>query len=346
MNPLRSIIAATDFSVYGNNAVRRAALLARQQDACLKVLHVVDNATLPPVRDWFVLPHGLGARIAQAEQMLQRVVREVSEPSDRPAEIDVQAGDRVAALLRAAERADLLVLGQRSPNRLKDLLLLHTAHRVVERSRGPVLVVKKAVDAAYQHVLVPFDFTPVSESASMFAGSLAPDVELHFLHALYSRKDVELRHACVPDDVIRETLESEDQALVARMRCQLAGLVLASRDLQFRVERGLAEPTILEAELSSPIDLMVVGRARRSKTAEMLLGSVSYGLLEQTACDILVVPLDQVDQLPAAIRGGAESMGSPRLSNSTAAFARERQRAAECTIKQLRTRGLDIPIPH
>lgn len=166
--------------------------------------------------------------------MLQRVVREVGEPSDRPADIDAQAGDRVAALLRAAERADLLVLGQQSPNKLKDLLLLYTAHRVVERSRSPVLVVKKTVNAAYQHVLVPFDFTPVSESASMFAGSLAPDVELHFLHALYSRKDVVLRHARVPDNVIRETLQSEDQALVARMRSQLAGLGLARPDMQFR----------------------------------------------------------------------------------------------------------------
>lgn len=108
----------------------------------------------------------------------------------------------------------------------------------------------------------------------------------------------------------------------------------------------MAEPTILEAERSDPIDLMVVGRARRSKTAEMLLGSVSNALLEQAACDILVVPHDQVDQLPSAIRGGADSIGSQKLSSSTAAFARERQRVAECAIKQLRPRGLDIPMPH
>ena len=53
MTPIATILAATDFSPDGNNAVRRAALLARQLDARLTLLHVVDQAGFEPLRGWF-----------------------------------------------------------------------------------------------------------------------------------------------------------------------------------------------------------------------------------------------------------------------------------------------------
>lgn len=39
MNPMRRILAATDFSGLGNHAVRRAMLLAAREDAELLVVH-------------------------------------------------------------------------------------------------------------------------------------------------------------------------------------------------------------------------------------------------------------------------------------------------------------------
>lgn len=38
--PFTSILAATDFSIDGNNAVRRAALLAHEHGARLTLVHV------------------------------------------------------------------------------------------------------------------------------------------------------------------------------------------------------------------------------------------------------------------------------------------------------------------
>jgi hypothetical protein len=43
MKPIATILAATDFSPDGNNAVHRAALLAQQLGARLKPLHAVDS---------------------------------------------------------------------------------------------------------------------------------------------------------------------------------------------------------------------------------------------------------------------------------------------------------------
>ena len=53
MTPFTSILVATDFSIDGNNAVRRAALLAHAHGARLKLVHVLDPAGCKPLRDWF-----------------------------------------------------------------------------------------------------------------------------------------------------------------------------------------------------------------------------------------------------------------------------------------------------
>ena len=41
MTPFKFILAATDFSLPANNAVHRAAMLAKQHDARLHIVHVV-----------------------------------------------------------------------------------------------------------------------------------------------------------------------------------------------------------------------------------------------------------------------------------------------------------------
>jgi hypothetical protein len=46
MKPLKTVVAATDFSMGARNAVRRAALLAEQSGAALMLLHVVSRSFL------------------------------------------------------------------------------------------------------------------------------------------------------------------------------------------------------------------------------------------------------------------------------------------------------------
>jgi len=53
MTRFTSILVAPDFSIDGNNAVRRAALLAHEHGARLKLVHVLDPAGCQSLRDWF-----------------------------------------------------------------------------------------------------------------------------------------------------------------------------------------------------------------------------------------------------------------------------------------------------
>ena len=82
MKTLASIVAATDFSVEGNNAVRRASQLAREQGAALRIVHVLKAAAAGwPLRRPFAPPDGaLEADAARARAALRRIVGRGGEP--------------------------------------------------------------------------------------------------------------------------------------------------------------------------------------------------------------------------------------------------------------------------
>ena len=44
-DPIATIVAATDFSLFAHRAARRAGLLAKAHGATLQLLHVVDNSS-------------------------------------------------------------------------------------------------------------------------------------------------------------------------------------------------------------------------------------------------------------------------------------------------------------
>jgi nucleotide-binding universal stress UspA family protein len=112
MNPIKSIWAATDFSVDGNNAVRRAALLARENGARLHILHVLRADGRKPLRDWFSPTTDIDLKGAQARAALRRVAVAITGACDVTTTIEVVAGDPLAMLMQASEHVDLVVMGQ------------------------------------------------------------------------------------------------------------------------------------------------------------------------------------------------------------------------------------------
>ena len=77
MTSFKSILAATDFSVDGNNTVRRAALLAHEHGPP-RILHVLNAAGCKPLRDWFSPTLDFDLKAAQARDARRRLAVEIS----------------------------------------------------------------------------------------------------------------------------------------------------------------------------------------------------------------------------------------------------------------------------
>lgn len=290
MTSITSLLAAADFSPEGDNAVRRAALLAREHSARLHILHVVKAAGCKPLRDWFYPTMDIDLRTVQARAALQRVAVEITAAYDVTPTVEVVVGDPFETLLRSSDRADLVVLGRRSRGGFGDLLVGGTADRLLRTCRRPVLVVRTAVKQCYRRVMVPIDFSASSDAAIRVAAQMRREAILQVFHAINSQRDAMLRDADVPEHIIIETRLMEEAGTKARMRRKVAGLGLDCAPMSFALAYGPPVRSTLRHARKLGADLIVAGKQGRSTVGDFLLGSVCSRILSEAACDMLIVP--------------------------------------------------------
>ncbi|KQY86481.1 universal stress protein [Pelomonas sp. Root1444] len=290
MTPFNAILVATDFSIDGNNAVRRAALLAHQHGAGLHILHVLKEPACRPLREWFTPLADIDLKAALARAALRRVAVEIAGAYDVTATVEVKVGDPLQALVQAAAHVDLVVLGRRGHGRLGTLRVGRTVERMLRVGRQPVLVVRKPADARYRKALLALDFTPGSDAAAQVGMAMAGGARTHVFHAADSFMESMLRRAGVERAVILDVVAREEAGTLARMRRSLARLGVDTRPLFFSVGRGPADIATLQLARTLGPDLIIAGKNGQSTLGAFLLGSVSGKVLAESACDMLIVP--------------------------------------------------------
>jgi nucleotide-binding universal stress UspA family protein len=320
MTSFTSLLVATDFSVDGNNAVRRGALLAHEQGARLHILHVLNAAGCKPLREWFSPTLDLELKTAQAREALRRLAVEISGAYDLTASVEVAVGDPFETLMQASEHADLVVLGRRGHGRVTGWLVGRTLDRMLRICRRPVLVVKTPVQATYRQVLVPIDFTATSDAAIRVADRMRRDTGMHVFHAIDSKREAVLRDIDVPEHVITETRLMEEGAINARMRRQVAGLDLESTPISYALAYGPPVRSTLRHAHRIGADLIVAGKQGRSTLGRFLLGNVSSRVVNDATCDVLIVPPPRGSAATRAVNAVAPRLNSePCLDNGALA---------------------------
>lgn len=298
MTPFTSLLVATDLSAAGHHAVRRAALLAQAHRARLHLLHMLETPRCRALRQRLFPTKGADLAAAHALGALHRLAAEVAGTCGATPTVEVVAGDPVQALRRAAEHADLVVLGHRGHAGRGAPWFASALCRMVRACPRPVLVVKTPVAQRYARVLVPIDFTSGADAALRAAARVQREAGVHVLHTLDGRREAVLRDADVPEHVIRETCLREEAGTRARMRRRVAALGLDGTRTSLAVARGSALRTTLRHARQIRADLVVAVKPVRPTVADLLLGSLGSALLPQTACDLLIVPAPRNEAPP------------------------------------------------
>jgi nucleotide-binding universal stress UspA family protein len=263
---VRRVVAATDESAAGRQAVATALQVAWRAAAHATILRV--------------LPFDGTASRGAAEQ-LQRWV-ESDLPSPRPPlpiEYAVGYGLPGIEIPRAAERmrADLLVLGRNQRSHAMRLLLGDTADAVARRSHIPCLFVP-ASSGRTRRVLVAVDGstrgTAVLRVANDFAGQLGADLRV---------LTVERVHAGEPAELAAGVPATRSTSVQADVTHTLA------RGLDVR--RGDAAEEILAAVEEQAPDVLVIGCHRGGPAGVIEAGSTARQVIHQAPCAVLTVPL-------------------------------------------------------
>ncbi|WP_421954510.1 universal stress protein [Polaromonas sp.] len=298
---LQSILAVTDFSASGHHALERAAMLAAQQRALLKLVYADMDGS--PAR-------------ADAQERLAHLARQLAQQFGIDVRMVGRAENTLHEVAEEARGTDLLVLAHEHRRSLASILRGHPAMQLMRLASCPILVTKLAPGARYARILVAVNFRPESKTLVRLACLLDSDAEVGLFHALSTRDEAKLRSAEVSVDVLKAyrqecMLYAQDRIL------SLTDSFDARRNrVQSTIERGdPARQAVIQQQYAGA-DLLVVGNRRRTWGMDFLAGSVAQRVLSWARSDVLLVPHDF--QLPT--RAAARQRVSAGCGNGQGAL--------------------------
>lgn len=282
---MNRILIATDFSTRADRAIRRGALLARQFDCELIVVHVVDDDQAESL---------IEVERRESEILLEKLAHGLRQSDGLPCEIRLALGEPFEQIPALAKdmHADLIILGPSRRDRLKSIFAGATAERIIRSSITPVLMANGLPAAPYERILLATDFSDNAlraVSAAKGLGLLGP-ANVAAVHAYLAAADSLMTRTTSNADHRRLSLLEE----AAEARTQLGDLATTTgldlTDLIVeRIELSAAE-TIRDVASRIRTELIVVGAQGRSALAQAWLGSVSQDLLRSASIDVLVIP--------------------------------------------------------
>ncbi len=292
--PLR-LLAATDLSPPSRDAALRAALIAREVDASLDLLHVAELGAIERLRGLLGVdaPADLEAAAeAAARERARAFGDDLAGRAGTAPGVQVRIGSPLQSIAAHADgqQADVLVLGARGEGFLRHAALGSTAERLLSLSPRPLLVVKTPAHASYRRVLVPVDFSACSLRALRLARRIAPAAELVLVHAFGAPFEARLRFAEVHAALVERYNDAARREAEARFAALLAAEGLAAGQARTLVVHGDPAATVLELEQAHDCDLVAIGKHGDGGLQEWLVGGVARHVIAHSRADVLLVP--------------------------------------------------------
>jgi nucleotide-binding universal stress UspA family protein len=268
--PWERLLACTDGSDEGQNAVAQALDLAQACGSKLYVLQVVEivpefEAVAPDLRA--CLEEGIHC---------QKVVT-ASEAALRGVQLEYRALHSVspsAALLEEAGKIQpqLIIMGRYGRSALLRLAMGSVTQRLIGLSPFNVLVVPQGATLAFRRLLIASDGSPCSAAALEEAVAMAGRALSELFGVAVAREEGEITEV---QGIVRRMLTAANEAGVAFQGFSPQGLAAAEG--------------IVQVALENRADLIIMGSHGRTGLKKLLLGSVTERVIGQAPCPVLVV---------------------------------------------------------
>jgi nucleotide-binding universal stress UspA family protein len=280
------ILVASDLTARSDRALARGFLLARQLDADLCVLHVVDAD----------LPDELRAHSVEwAKQSLSRDIERMGSATGKRANLEVVAGDPGSYIVRAADPSatDLLLLGVHpGSGAVSKTFGETTAGKILKSSLTAALLVRGEAIEPYRSIVIGVDFSMFSRAAIRQVAQIASSARVHLVHAF----QVPFKSRLGTESFINEVAYGQRLELDAFLKDEMGSLERRANDLgvlpgnlERIVEEGRPEQVLRAVRDRVSGDLVVIATHGRGAISRAIWGSVAVDLLGDPPCDVLVI---------------------------------------------------------
>ena len=283
---MKRILLATDFSTRSDRALRRATLLARQFNAELILLHVVDDDQ--PA-------HLVEVNRTEAMTLLEEVARTLREVDAIAGKPRIVLGDPFQGIVEVTERldADLVVVGPHRRQVLRDVFAGTTAERTIRYGQRPVLVANAVPAGPYRSVVLALDFTDHSAHAAKTARELGllEGAKATALHVFDPPAQGPILRSGVTMQQFKDYLAEEEARAKQKLMEFLRKSGLGPMQSVVELAKASTATTINAYAAHAGTDLVVVGTGGGTGIRKWLLGSVAAEVLAYSDVDVLAVPL-------------------------------------------------------
>jgi universal stress protein E len=306
----RNILFVHQLAVEDTSAFERAAVLAEENAARLKVIEVLDEVSpdigVPvPVLLTDALRNTL---IEESREQMEELVAPLRQKID--IRIEVQTGTPFLEIVREVLRNHHdLVIKAADKGGLITRVFGSTDMHLLRKCPCPVWLHKHGHDKPYRRILAAVDF---DEHGGMEReGTLNRDIvdlavalarrehsELYFGHAWYP-KGAELLQTRASglseaeiNDYINETLACNERRLnelMSRAETWVGSDLWHAIKPQARLVKGLARRAIPDLAEELQVEVIVMGTLRRAGIAGILIGNTAETILNRIDCSVLAI---------------------------------------------------------
>lgn len=264
------LLACTDGSDEGQNAVAQALVLAQ---ACGSKLHVLQVVEIVPEFE-AVAPD---LRACLEEEIRRQKDATTSEAGRKEVQLDYRVLHSVspfAAIVEEAEkiRPNLIILGRYGRTALVRLFMGSVTARVIGLSPFNVLVVPRDASLAFRRLLIASDGSEFSQAALTEVIAMAGRADAMLFGIAVAREEGEIIEA---EEIVHGMLAAANRDGVSFQGSSPQGLA--------------ADEGIIRVALENHVDLIVMGSHGRTGFQRLLMGSVTERVIGQAPCPILVV---------------------------------------------------------
>jgi len=290
MKNIKRILVGLDVVERSNNVLKRALIVAKENNAELFIVHVVRTP-------WLAVPSYFGSKKITVDtkgitKKIEKKIKALSSKQKVPYRIFVKEGDVDDILLYESKllKTEMIIIGAQSKKKGKKNHLGTIAQKVAHQSKLPVLVIKNSVQKAYKNIIVPTDFEEQSRQSILFAKNVFSTAKLNLVNA------VETLYLMEGPYMLDGTYFTEDENFIEYTEMARSGASRRMKD--FLKEVSVKKGKVLDGDLDSKSELvkyinkgsfdLVVVASHENSVVNALLGSVANYILRESKRDVLV----------------------------------------------------------
>ncbi len=307
MNQFENILACVDLSNEdrivssqindsSQAVIKRAIWIARQRDCKLTFYTVLDLSAnaYEHLLEEEEQAHNKNNVEDQAIEVMKDIV-EKAKSEGVEAEYKIDFGKVWLEIIQKVLKvhADLVLIGTRKETKFNKMLFGSTGQKLLRKCPCPVLVTKPDLDFSNPKVLVPTDFSEVSQSALNISANFSKvtGAKVYLLHVIESYFDYHMNSIGLNEEKISYYKKQAYIHVEESLKKQLEEVEEQSvlGNIETLIQEGTAEDCVLDTIENMKIDIMVMGTVARSGLKGLLVGNTAEKILPLIPCSLLAV---------------------------------------------------------